>query len=247
MTTLGLARGDSLPQGGYKSRGVVLRRKEGSARSFELLLFLNGHGAVWVGAPGADGAKNRFGGGTEPMMWGDFDLYQSPRRLYLKGVDVREHFWTVRRSASRLKMAVKWCGELAKRLPPGVENDNLLSLFWGVVKALSAGVQPALLDLRFAWRWANLWGVAPQLDRCVGCGCRIEERAAWYRGEDGAVCGTCRAANLAGVPVEGEALRIAANAAMLPREAFLAWAADARADKAEELAAWLYAKLRLIA
>jgi recombinational DNA repair protein (RecF pathway) len=66
--------------------------------------------------------------------------------------------------------AAKWHRELSKRLMPGREEDALLSLFWGSMKNLSRDLSPLLLDIRFAWRWANLWGVAPSLDRCSGCG-----------------------------------------------------------------------------
>jgi recombinational DNA repair protein (RecF pathway) len=53
---------------------------------------------------------------------------------------------------------------------PGHEEDALISLFWGSMKNLSRNLSPLLLDIRFAWRWANLWGVAPSLGQCPECG-----------------------------------------------------------------------------
>jgi recombinational DNA repair protein (RecF pathway) len=53
---------------------------------------------------------------------------------------------------------------------PGHEEDSLIALFWGSMKNLSRNLSPLLLDIRFAWRWANLWGVAPSLDQCPECG-----------------------------------------------------------------------------
>ena len=157
-------------QGLHRAGGVVLRRKDSGAGSQSLLLFLKSHGAIWVNAPGTGGSKNRFGAGTEPLTWGDFNLYQSPRRLYLKGVDVREAFWNVRRSRRTLLAAVSWCGELASRLPERASSDNLLSLLWGSMRNLACGIDPTLLRVRFAWRWGNLWGTAPSLDTCSSCG-----------------------------------------------------------------------------
>jgi DNA repair protein RecO (recombination protein O) len=131
------------------------------------MLFLRGMGGVWVSAPGAGG---RFRGGIEPFTWGNFLLYQSPRSLYLKNVEIIEDFLPVRQSASALMCAARWHKELSRRLMPVHEEDALISLFWGCMKNLSRNLSPLLLDIRFAWRWANLWGVAPSLDRCPECG-----------------------------------------------------------------------------
>ncbi|MDR3254865.1 MAG: DNA repair protein RecO [Synergistaceae bacterium] len=240
-----------LSQGDYKARGVVLRRRDGG-KSQELLLFLSSHGVVRVSAPGA-GSKNRFGAGTEPMVWGEFLLYQSTRSLYLKGVDVREGFWGVRGSRSALRMAVKWCGEVASRLMPGVESDNLLSLLWGSMKNLSNGFSPLLLDVRFAWRWGNLWGVAPPLDSCTSCGARIDGSSGLVaRSSDGLLCADCgRAASESSGESRGSlplpTLRTLRSAALLPKDAFQIWASESAASDAalSECPAWLYSFITL--
>jgi DNA repair protein RecO (recombination protein O) len=239
----------ALPQGEHAARGVVLRRKV-AGKSQELLLFLSSHGATWASAPGA-GVRNRFGAGTEPMMWGEFHLYQSPRRLYLKEVDVREDFWSVRQSPRALRTAVKWCGELASRLMPGVMSDNLLSLFWGCMKNLSGGLDPVLLDVRFAWRWGNLWGVAPSLDSCASCGRRIGADALFARrSPEGFLCDGCFVSDAPEraiyKPLPVSAVSAMKSAATLSREKFPAWAAKLTAEDAASLSdcpSWLYSFL----
>lgn len=220
---------ERLLQGNHRAFGVVLRRKEGSRGSQELLLFLKGMGARWVSAPGAEGPKNRFGGGTEPLVWSLFDFYQSPRRFYLKGVGIREDFLSIRRSVKKLNTAVGWCRLLAKALPPGIECDDLLSLFWGSLKNLTSEIDPSLADLRFVWRWGSLWGVAPSLENCCACGVRADltEDAALARCSDGLLCPRCapsrpEASEL--TPISGTLLQGICRAAMLPREDFLTWA-----------------------
>lgn len=229
MTLRSFGPSDQLPQGNHRAYGVVLRRREGSRGSQELLLFLKGMGAAWVSAPGADGAKNRFGGGTEPLVWGLFDFYQSPRRLYLKSVDVREDFLGFRTSPKKLSTAVNWCRLLAKNIPVGHECDDLLSLLWGSLKNLALGIDPRLVDLRFAWRWGSLWGVAPSLENCCACGsglhCAEEAEAVWV--EDGLFCARCSASlslDDGALPISFALLQEIRRAAMLPREQFLTWA-----------------------
>ena len=174
---------DQLPQGSYHADGVVLRRRETSPKSGDCLLFLRDMGALWAGAPGP---RSRFGGATEPMIWGRFILYQGPKRLYLKSVDIAEDFLSVRGSKKSLMCAAGWCRELGARLPLGYENNGVLSLFWGSMTNLSKGLCAALLDVRFAWRWGNIWGVAPSLDSCRECGSSLVSG----RGAEGCLVGT---------------------------------------------------------
>jgi DNA repair protein RecO (recombination protein O) len=158
---------ERLPQGDHRAEGVILLRREESPKSSRCMLLLRGMGVVWVSAPGGGG---RFRGGTEPFTWGNFLLYQSPRSLYLKNVEIAEDFLSVRQAAPTLMCAARWHKELSRRLMPGHEEDALISLFWGSMKNLSRHLSPLLLDIRLAWRWANLWGVAPSLDQCPECG-----------------------------------------------------------------------------
>jgi DNA repair protein RecO (recombination protein O) len=186
------------------------------------------------------------------MMWGEFRLYQSPRRLYLKEVDVREDFWGVRGSKNALRSAVRWCGELAARLMPGVESDPLLSLFWGSMRNLANGLDPRLIDIRFVWRWGNLWGVAPSLGFCSSCGRPVEGEGAALS-SDGLLCESCfYGKDSDGYesrrhrPLSAQTLLTVESAVSLPRDRFSAWASSGPLfDPAElsELASWLYSFL----
>lgn len=242
--------GDSraLAQGYHEAQGIVLRRKD-KGKSQDVLLFLSSLGATWASAPGT-GSKNRFGAGTEPTMWGEFRLYQSPKRLYLKGVDVREDFWVLRGSPKPLRMAVKWCGELASRLLPGAESDSLLSLLWGSMKNLASGIDPMLLDLRFAWRWGNLWGLAPPLDACSYCGAKFRSGAGVFfqMTSEGFMCRGCAAkAGSSGTAAIGghigaDAHDVLVKAATLPKGKFIPWASGISLPAAPlaACAPWLY-------
>jgi DNA repair protein RecO (recombination protein O) len=253
---ISFSREFALAQGDHRAQGVVLRRRERAGQSQDLLLFLTSYGATWASAPGLSGSKNRFGAGTEPMMWGEFLLYRSPRRLYLKDIDVREDFWSLRRSRGALRTALGWCGELSSRLMPGAMSDNLLSLLWGSMKNLSKGLDSLLLDVRFAWRWGNLWGVAPSLDSCSYCGGALSRGDGLVnRTPDGLLCENCfNGAAEASVkdrtncqPIPRSALPTLRRAATLPRDSFAAWAAGERtfdAGEIEDCPSWLYSFLK---
>ena len=244
---------EQMPQGDHRSRGVVLRRRGSSSASWDILLFLSGFGAIWVNAPGADGAKNRFGAGTEPMIWGEFRLYQSPKRLYLKGVEVREHFWGIRKSQRALTTAVKWLGAIAANLPAGCESDSLLSLLWGSMKHLSAGLSPLLADARFVFRWCGIWGTAPSLEECALCGAALDSPSgSVHLTSAGLVCPRCRRSSESGSiafykSISSNTLQEFRQAALLPKDSFFAWANERKAsapDEIKDCTAWLYGLLR---
>jgi DNA repair protein RecO (recombination protein O) len=167
------------------------------------MLFLRGIGAVWVSAPGGGG---RFRGGIEPFTWGSFLLYQSPRSLYLKNVEIAEDFLPLRSSAAALMCAARWHKELSKRMMPGHGEDALISLLWGSMKNLSRNLSPLLLDIRFVWRWANLWGVAPSLDLCPECGSPLAEASGnpVSASPAGFLCDTCAQSARRGVSSNAE-------------------------------------------
>jgi recombinational DNA repair protein (RecF pathway) len=133
---------------------------------------------------------------------------------------------------------------------PGAQADSLLNLLWGSMKNLSAGIGPALLDVRFAWRWGNLWGIAPPLDACSSCGAMLAPSAGdfFQMTSDGFMCRDCAeeaqdsgSAALLGrlCASEHDALL---KAATLPKGRFLRWAADAPQPGSNfaECSSWLY-------
>jgi recombinational DNA repair protein (RecF pathway) len=77
-------------------------------------------------------------------------------------------------------------------LPLGHEDNGILSLYWGSMKNLSRGMDAMLLDVRFAWRWGNIWGVAPSLGQCSVCGSPLDASEGVPMASDGFLCRGCR-------------------------------------------------------
>ncbi len=211
-----------LRQGYYQASGTVLLRKEASRGGRSLLLFLRGFGPRWAGAPSA-GGKNRFGGGAEPMVWGAFSLYQSPSRLYVQSVDVKEDFLALRRSPSALRCAARIYKLTAGETPQGCENDGLLRTLWSAMLQLSAGAMPAAVEFRYKWRLLASMGMAPSLEYCAGCGERLTRGGVFT--DEGILCGRC-AAQAKGLPLSERELTIMRAAAALSHDKFVEWSAN---------------------
>ncbi|MGI6784733.1 MAG: DNA repair protein RecO [Aminivibrio sp.] len=179
---------DSLPQGFLRSSGVVLRRDVGSEGNVSLYLLLKETGPLWVSAPGAGKGRIRFGGGTEPLTWGVFNLYKGARKFYLKSVDVREDFWALRSSAEGLRTLLEWDRLLCRHLPPGLPCDDLVALFYWCSALVRDGADRRAAEWRFLRRWLEAWGMAPSLEHCLSCGRPLRDA---YWSADGPLCPDC--------------------------------------------------------
>ncbi|MGI6253042.1 MAG: DNA repair protein RecO [Synergistaceae bacterium] len=179
---------DSLPQGFTRHSGVVLRREVSSEGNVSLYLLLKGTGPLWVSAPGAGKGRIRFGGGTEPLTWGVFNLYKGARKFYLKSVDVREDFWSLRSSAEGLRTLLEWDRLLCRHLAPGLACDDLVPIFYWCSALIRDGADRGAAEWRFLRRWLEAWGLAPSLDRCLSCGIALED-AFWSA--EGLQCSKC--------------------------------------------------------
>lgn len=163
---------DSL-SGFQSASGVVLSRRIVGEGDLLLTLFLKGMGMTFASARGAARGKVRFGGGTEPLMWGAFALYRSrggdEGRKYLKSVDVADDMLKLRSRSDALFAAVRWLKLLTRHLMDGHPADDLLAnLYWNMKLLNDSAVPVEAVEWRFLWRWLKAWGLIPELSQCVG-------------------------------------------------------------------------------
>lgn len=177
-------------QGLMAATGVVLARARTGEAGLWLTLFLKGEGLLRASAPGAESGSVRFGGGTEPFVWGTFQLHRGRAGgLCLSGVDIADDMLPLRKRPELLYMAVRWSRLVKRFLPFEYPADALLAnLYWNLRLLSAPPVPPAAADWRFLWRWLEDWGLAPDLAHCARCG-RELDRAAWT--EDGLLCTDC--------------------------------------------------------
>jgi DNA repair protein RecO (recombination protein O) len=148
---------------------VVLNRRVVGEGDLLLTLFLKGSGMVFVSARGGGAGKVRFGGGTEPLMWGTFSLYEGREgRRHLKAADAADDMLKLRGRPEALFAAVRWAKLLLRRLPPEHPSDGLLANFYWSMKLLDGGFPAAAAEWRFLWRWLKDWGLAPDLSAFSG-------------------------------------------------------------------------------
>jgi len=153
-----------ISQGYHSVVGTVLRRKISADGDMVLDLFLKGLGRLPVYARGGGRGSVRFGGATEPLVWGDFEIYKSGKggRLILRSVEVKYDALKLRNSKDVILTALNWIKMLLMYLDEGRADDKVLSCFYWGLKLLEEGVPVEIADWRFIWRWLNIWGLAPE-------------------------------------------------------------------------------------
>lgn len=222
---------DKLQQGYYSSIGTVLQRRDSSKESQSLRVFLRDLGPRWVSAPAALG-KNRFGGGTEPLVWGEFSLYQSPTYLYLREVEVKEDFLDLRRSANLLSSALRLYKMVSNALLTANESNRTLVLLWSGLVLLRELCPKEAVELRFTWNLLHEIGTAPSLWNCVKCGARLTAGASWS--PDGLLCGVCARQTQYGYANSAELNNIRASALLSHRD-FIRWSHSLAQSETEAL------------
>ncbi|MDR2523394.1 MAG: recombination protein O N-terminal domain-containing protein [Synergistaceae bacterium] len=157
--------------------GVVLGRRMVGEGDLLLSLFLKGIGLTSASARGAAMGKVRFGGGTEPLVWGVFTLYLGRGgKKHLKGVDVADDMLPLRGRPEVLFAAVHWVKLLRRRLmevtvdSPSHPSDGLLAnLYWNMKLLCSPQIPVEAVEWRFLRRWLKDWGLAPALSQWADC------------------------------------------------------------------------------
>ncbi|MFP4481668.1 MAG: DNA repair protein RecO [Thermovirgaceae bacterium] len=216
-------------QGLIRERGVILRRVDSPEGNRSVYVFLSRYGPVWTSAPGAARGKARFGGSTEPMVWGIMHLYRGPNRFYLRDVDVKKDFWSLRNQPERMRRAIGWIHTVSLGLLPMHPCDELLPvLYWSLCSLEDESVPPFAVEWRFFWKWLRIWGLAPDLCRCSGCSAR--DSKTWVLSDDGLYCRDC-ASSREGVHLLPKDVEDLQKAVALPRKAFLEWARQAVTDE----------------
>jgi len=208
---------DVSKQGLYTSSGVVLRRSTYGEGNIGIYVFLKGIGPIWVNAPGSARGKVRFGGATEPMTWGIFNIYRGTNSFYLKSVEIKNDSWPLRKNYKSLKIGLKWLKLLSRNLLEAHPDDKLLGILYWSFHLLVDGVDPEIANWRFMWRWLTLWGLAPDLRFCPGCGKPISEG---FWSSEAFFCSSCLSGSSEN-SVSGKVLYILDKVARLSNSAIL--------------------------
>ncbi len=109
----------------------------------------------------------------------------------------------------RIKIASYLAELLDKSTEESVENRAVWDLLVGAFRALSDGVNPAMIARHYELRLLGYLGYQPNLDTCAGCDTPLQPLGNRYSFELGGIlCPECRGHDPAAEPISANALKV---------------------------------------
>ncbi len=175
-----------------KHRALVLRSVKFGDHDRMLTLFSQSEGKISAVAKGAMSLKCAYAPSAQLFALSDFVLGASPRGVYVCSADLIRPFDGVGRDYERMAAASYMCELVDILYTDGINEEMAFSLLcYGLDIAEKAEIAAMpLCALAVALKLTGLYGVSPQLAKCILCGAESDQYVFDYA-RGGAVCPAC--------------------------------------------------------
>ncbi|MEX0785989.1 MAG: DNA repair protein RecO [Dehalococcoidia bacterium] len=193
----------------YKTPAIVLRQRKLGDTDKIITLYTAEFGKLDAVAKGVRRLKSRLAGHVEPLNHGAYMLARGRNLDIITGAQTTETFQAVREDLGRLSHALYAAELLDRATEERAENFALYRLLLDALRRLESQD-----DLDLALRYFEITllghlGYRPELDACVVCRRPLaEESCNWAPGLGGAVCASCRPAEVVLHALSVNALKI---------------------------------------
>lgn len=151
-----------------KTKGIVIHEMAIKEHDKRIILFSKEYGKMVVFANGAKRIKSPLMAGTQPFVFGEFQLYEGRNSYTLKQVDIIESFYQLREDVHGLYYGLyflEFIGSVIQEMDP---NPDLLRLLYITLMTLKHKALSHLVIRRvFEFRSLALLGFAPDLSECI--------------------------------------------------------------------------------
>jgi len=165
----------------------VLKEYEAGESDKRLLLLCKEHGRMMIYARGARKPKSKFMAAAQLFTYADFVITVGRGFYALAQAEVIESFYGLRTDYDRLTAAHLVAEVCEKTLLEDIACDELLLLALKSLAHLNKTVLPPMQVVGvFFMRFYAYYGLTPEVDACVTCGCDVENGA--FFSAEGLVC-----------------------------------------------------------
>lgn len=181
----------SVPQGEYDKRMVILTKEKGK---------------VTVFARGARRAKNAFAGKTNPFSFGTFVLGTGSSAYYLKQADISNYFADMTSDYEKSCYGFYFLEFAEYYSREECDGTGLLALVYQTLRALEKGtISYSLIRIIFELKIFVINGEYPEVFHCMKCKRKLEE-GYFYAKKGGVLCPECRMGLPGELYIEGASL-----------------------------------------
>jgi DNA repair protein RecO (recombination protein O) len=172
--------------------GLVVRAKRD--KDVILTLLTPEMGRITVIAKGARSLKGPQMAMSQPLCYGDFELYKRGDLYWLHTGELKENFYGVTTRLDALNLAAYFCDVAVAVSEPGEPCEELLRLLLNSLYFLANKTYPdELIKGVFEWRVLAMQGLSPAVRACCSCGKATDAGFALDVAQGELFCGECRA------------------------------------------------------
>lgn len=167
----------SMPVGEYDRRLTLLTKELGKISAF---------------VRGARRQNSTLLAVSQPFTYAEFTVFQGRSSYSITAADNVNYFAGLRADVASMYYGMYFC-ELADYLTRENSDETmLLKLLYQAMRALELAAMPCgLVRLAYELKALCLFGEAPQVFECAGCGREVSKNAFFSVRDDGLLCASC--------------------------------------------------------
>ncbi len=173
------------------TKGIALKATDYKENDKLVLLYTLEYGKITVHAKGIRKGNAKLKFAADQFCFGQYELSRIEDRFTLKTCDQLESFYSLREDVTTYYAACTVAECLGNYTEEGQSEPNVFVDALRALSALTDGVEPLLVSLRYILCFLKLQGFELQFDSCVSCEKTPEKRFLDLQ-RGGIVCDRCR-------------------------------------------------------
>lgn len=173
------------------TKALALRATDYKENDKFILLYSLDYGKITVHAKGIRKSNAKLKFAADQFCFGQYELAKLDDRFTLKTCDQLESFFSLREDIVVYYSACTVAECLANYTEEGQAEPNVFVETLKALQALTNGVEPLLVTLRYVLAFVEIQGFKLQLNGCLACGKSVKKLYLDLQ-RGGLVCDTCR-------------------------------------------------------
>jgi DNA repair protein RecO (recombination protein O) len=175
-----------------KLQGVVLKSFNLAESDKIITIFTDKLGKVDVAVHGARKAKSKFMSSTQPFCYCEFVVYSGKNLYSLSESNITESFQSLLMDLDKLAYGSYFLEVIDNLTEKENKNVTILALLLKTLYILVHDeIDLRLLRFAFDYKAISISGFMPQINSCIKCREKVEDKAYFSIVEGGIVCAKC--------------------------------------------------------
>lgn len=192
----------------YRSRAIVLRRRDIGETDRILTLLTEHHGRMRVVAKGVRRPGSRLAGHLEPFCVTNVLVARTRGLDIVSQAETTDAFLALRADEASIASAGYMAESVDALVPEEQAQEGIFDLMCAALDLLDRGRDRRAVTCIFEMGLLRQLGYRPQLDPCVICGTPLTPQANGFSVEGGVVCHRCTVSRPNVLPISVNALKV---------------------------------------